>query len=119
MQVNKNDYNFYNSQSLKRLGKKSLQSFLGSRFFKIGYVKQNGKATEHIGRLNATKKLNGSKFKSVGAFNFNFWSMTADNFRTFNIANIIYIKANKYLITKFYNNESDEYTFCFSEFDKK
>ena len=119
MLVNKNDYNFYNSQSLNKIGKKSLQSFLGSRFFKIGYVKQNGNATEHIGRLNATKKLEGSKFKSVGAFNFNFWSKTADNFRTFNIANIIYIKANKYLITKFYNNESDEYTFCFREFDKK
>jgi hypothetical protein len=43
MQVNKNDYNFYNSQSLKKIGKKSLQSFLGSRFFKIGYVKQMAK----------------------------------------------------------------------------
>ena len=47
-----NKYSFYNSNSLKTLGKKSLQSFLGNRFFKIGYVKQNGKAIEHIGRLN-------------------------------------------------------------------
>ena len=32
-----NKYSFYNSNSLKTLGKKSLQSFLGNRFFKIGY----------------------------------------------------------------------------------
>ena len=112
-----NKYSFYNSNSLKILGKKSLQSFLGNRFFKIGYVKQNGKAIEHIGRLNCESKLRGLDFKSVGKFNFNFWSMTKKDFRTFNIANIIYIKANKYLITKFYNNENDEYTFSFNEID--
>ena len=112
-----NKYSFYNSNSLKTLGKKSLQSFLGNRFFKIGYVKQNGKAIEHVGRLNCQSKLQGLDFKSVGKFNFNFWSMTKKDFRTFNIANIIYIKANKYLITKFYNNESDEYTFSFNEID--
>ena len=113
-----NKYSFYNSNSLKTLGKKSLQSFLGNRFFKIGYVKQNGKAIEHIGCLNCDSNLRGLDFKSVGKFNFNFWSMTKKDFRTFNIANIIYIKANKYLITKFYNNESDEYTFSFNEIDK-